>query len=474
VVLVKAAVWLLAVLLLVPGWMFGRADRTISGNETVENGTLAEGGDIIVQGSLTIQNSTVTARSVVVLGELHAINSTIDAFLDVTGGNALLENCTLAGHGVALTNATARFHSCRFSGSPADGIRIFGGGGQELSGCNISGNFGNGVLLEGAASPGIFNTTISGNGGDGLRSSGSSPVIEGCTIGSNRGDGVHAEDSLPGLSLEATLITGNGGWGLSSVRGAVNASGCSFRDNALGREVRAWSLTVHVHGVDDSPRPGADVVIRDALGGLAGPVRTDAGGVAAFGALEQARVDGGGNVTAYDPHALLVTLKGIIQGQNFTLDRNLVLDVMVDLPDLEVFGLHASSPVRIGQTVLITVDVTNVGASEARNFIVAFYNGSHLIEKKVVADLEPGASVGLSASWVPSETGKAALRVKADSGNSIPEMNETNNQGKLTVDVEQTFGMQFAIPIILLIGVVGFASFKLYQWLSFRRLTRKT
>jgi len=104
---------------------------------------------------------------------------------------------------------------------------------------------------------------------------------------------------------------------------------------------------------------------------------------------------------------------------------------------------------------------------------VAFYNGSHLIEKKVVARLEPGASVGLTASWVPSGTGHEVLKVKADPSNSITEMNETNNQGKLTVNVEQTFGTQFAIPIILLIGVLGFAGFKFYQWLSLRRPTRK-
>jgi parallel beta-helix repeat protein len=473
VVVVKKAAWLLALLVLLPGWTAVRADRTIAGNETVENGTLAEAGDIVVLGSLTVRNSTVTARSVVVMGELHALNSTIDAFLDVTGGTAELDGCTLAGHGVALTNATARLHSCNVSGSPADGVRISGGGGQELSGCNISGNFGGGVLLEGAASPRILNTTISGNGGDGLRSLGCSPEVGGCAILSNRGDGVHAENSLPGLSLDDCRIFGNGGWGLSAVRGAVDGGGCAFGDNALGRESMAWSLKVHVHGVDDSPKPGADVVVRDALGGLSGPVRTDAGGDAVFSSLAERRTDGGGNVTRYDPHALLVTLKGIVQGQNFTLDRNLVLDVMVDLPDLEVSRLQASSPVRIGQTVAISVDVTNTGASEAQNFVVAFYNGSHLIGAKVVAGLAPGASVGLSASWVPSGTGKEALRVKADPGNTIPEMNETNNQARITVEVEQTFGMQFAIPMILLIGVLGFAAFKLYQWIGFRRLTRK-
>ena len=469
----KRGVWLLAALLLLPGWTAVHADRTITGNETVENGVLTESGDIIVQGSLTIRNSTVTARDVVVLGELYAVNSTIDAFLNVTGGDVELDGCILAGHGMALTNATATVRSCTVTGSPTDGVRISGGGDMRLVDSNITGNFGDGVHMDGAASPRLVNTTLSANGGDGLRSSGCSPALEGCALFSNRGDGVHAEDSLPGFTLAASRIYGNGGWGLSTLRGAVNLSGDAFWDNALGRELRAWSLAVHVIGVDNSPKPAAEVVVRDALGGLAGPVDTDAGGVASFDSLQESQTDGGGNVTASNPYTLLVTFKGIIQGQNFTLDRNLVLDIMMDLPDLVVSDLTVSSPIRIGQAAVISVDVANVGASEADNFIVAFYNDSHLIEKKVVARLEPGASVDLTTSWVPSETGAEVLKVKADSGNSISEMNETNNQGKITVNVEQTFGVQFAIPIILLIGVLGFATFKLYQWLSFRRLTRK-
>jgi subtilase family serine protease len=117
--------------------------------------------------------------------------------------------------------------------------------------------------------------------------------------------------------------------------------------------------------------------------------------------------------------------------------------------------------------------VANIGASEADNFLVAFYNGTHLIERKVVARLEPGASVDLSVDWVPQETGSEVLKVKVDSGNSTPEINESNNLVKATVNVQETFGTQFAIPIILLIGVTGYGVFKLYQWLSFRRLTRR-
>lgn len=469
----KFTAWLLGAILLVPGWMAGDADRTLTGDETVEDGTLADSGDIVVRGSLTLLNSTVTARQVVVLGELHAVNSTIDAFLNVTGGEVELDGCVLAGHGIVLTNATARMSSCTVSGSPTDGVRISGGGGQRLVDTSITGNFGNGICMDGAASPVLVNDTISANGGDGLRSSGCSPSLERCSLFSNRGDGVHAEDSLPGFLLDASRIYGNGGWGLHALRGAVDAGGASFWDNALGRDVRAWTLAVHVHGVDNSPKADADVVVRDRLGGMTGPVHTDAGGVAFFDSLQESHRDGGGNVTAYNPYTLLVTFKGTVQGRDFTLARDEFIDIMMDLPDLAVSGLYVSSPARVGQTVTISVDVVNIGASEADDILVAFYNGNHLIGKKVVARLEPGASAGLTASWVPSETGHEVLKVKADPQNSITEMNETNNQGRLNVNVEQTFGTQFAIPIILLIGVLCFAMFKFYQWLGLRRLTRK-
>lgn len=464
---------LLAALLLLPGWGAGDADRNITGNETVENGILSESGDIIVEGSLNLINSTLSARNLIILGDLHAFNSTINAFVNVTGGHAELDRCALAGHGIALTNAAALLSSCSVSGAPSDGVRIFGGGELRLADTNISGNFGSGVYMEGAASPELVNTTISSNGGDGLRSFGCSPVIEGCTLASNRGDGVHAEDSLPGFSLSGSRVFGNGGWGLFMLRGAIDHSGDTFWDNALGREARAWSLSVKVHGIDNSPKTDADVVVRDALGALAGPVHAGADGQAVFSSLMESQTDGSGNVTAFNPYSLQVTLKNIVQGQNVTLERNVVLDVMMDLPDLVASDLYVSSPLRKGQTAVISVDVANIGASEADNFLVAFYNGTHLIERKVVARLEPGASVDLSVDWVPQETGSEVLKVKVDSGNSTPEINESNNLVKATVNVQETFGTQFAIPIILLIGVTGYGVFKLYQWLSFRRLTRR-
>ena len=103
--------------------------------------------------------------------------------------------------------------------------------------------------------------------------------------------------------------------------------------------------------------------------------------------------------------------------------------------DLEVrdVRLQPERP-RPGQTVSLQATVANVGTGGVGPFDVGAWADGTALGRTTVPRLSPGESTSVDLAWA-SEAGQRRLRVLADAGHAIPEMDETNNGRSLTVDL---------------------------------------
>ena len=69
--------------------------------------------------------------------------------------------------------------------------------------------------------------------------------------------------------------------------------------------------------------------------------------------------------------------------------------------------------------------------------------------------------------------GKHTIRVLVDPEDKVAESNETNNEASVDVTVREHPLRTYAIPILLVIAVLGFAVYKLYYRWALWRLKRK-
>lgn len=141
--------------------------------------------------------------------------------------------------------------------------------------------------------------------------------------------------------------------------------------------------------------------------------------------------------------------------------------------DLTAFDIQTSAKeVWRGDTIEISSLVSNRGNATARNVTVIFYDGSRKIAERTVVELGPGVNQEVVAKWTTGEAalGRHTIRVMVDPKDAIDEGNETNNEASTKVTVKENPLMTYAIPLLLLVAIVGILGYKGYTWAVLRRI----
>lgn len=106
-------------------------------------------------------------------------------------------------------------------------------------------------------------------------------------------------------------------------------------------------------------------------------------------------------------------------------------------PDLTVTNISTPDNITAGTKVTVTATIENGGTANAESFAVTLYAGADPVETQSLASLAAGANIDVSFPWTPTAPGEVTLKTVADSGNTITESNETNNELTKMVTVEE-------------------------------------
>jgi parallel beta-helix repeat protein len=387
------------------------------------------------------------------------------------------------GTGLALEHSTASIIDSNFENNDGPGIYIVGGT-PHISGTTISGNTAWGIFIDDGASADVMDSVISDNGNDGIFIRKSSSIIENNTIASNSGHGVQCEDTLQGLVLRNNTIIDNSGWGVNSVGGEPDRGNNRFVDgnssNSLGRVLQAWHLEVKVNGIDGSPWGGAEVFAKGSGGKKSGPLLTNDTGRVTFSNLIDYEVGNDGVNRTVNPYEITATLApedgGTSRSSTVVMNRNAELSLTIDPANLVISDIHTSRKnVRQGEEVVLSAVISNIGGTDANDVTVTFYDGSHVIKNRVLASVPQGGTQEVSVAWNTDDedVGKHTIRIVVDPEDRIPETDEIDNEASVTVEVSETLRMAYAIPILLLIAILGLMAFKLRNYILLKRLQLK-
>jgi len=111
--------------------------------------------------------------------------------------------------------------------------------------------------------------------------------------------------------------------------------------------------------------------------------------------------------------------------------------VVAAQPDLTVTNISTPDNITAGTGVTVTATIENSGTANAGSFDVTLYAGADPVETQNVASLAAGANIDVSFTWTPTAPGEVSLKTVADSGNTVTESNETNNELTKMVTVEE-------------------------------------
>jgi subtilase family serine protease len=76
---------------------------------------------------------------------------------------------------------------------------------------------------------------------------------------------------------------------------------------------------------------------------------------------------------------------------------------------------------------IITVDIENIGTSNAFGFSAALYCDEKMVSKGEISTITEGQNRSVNLTWKPVYSGHHVLRVMADYTDLVPELRETNN-----------------------------------------------
>ncbi|MEM3042136.1 MAG: carboxypeptidase regulatory-like domain-containing protein [Thermoplasmata archaeon] len=109
-----------------------------------------------------------------------------------------------------------------------------------------------------------------------------------------------------------------------------------------------------------------------------------------------------------------------------------------------------------GDTVRISVKVTNTGERAAENFTVRFQAGTKKIGDKKVRLLSVGETKTVEVEWKPRK-GTHNVTVFIDVGSAIPELNETNNTAWVKISVRESLINWYLLAgaVVLVVVIVG-------------------
>ena len=116
-------------------------------------------------------------------------------------------------------------------------------------------------------------------------------------------------------------------------------------------------------------------------------------------------------------------------------------------PDLDVSSTDVPATIYAGVTTTITATIANIGDEGITDsFVVSLSVDGTTVDTATVTALDAGGSMDVSLAWTPAAAGNYTLRVTTDSGDSINESNENNNEDTSQVTVtEQTEGPDLAV-----------------------------
>jgi len=118
----------------------------------------------------------------------------------------------------------------------------------------------------------------------------------------------------------------------------------------------------------------------------------------------------------------------------FTIGGGRVYAFYTSKPDLTVAAIETPANLRNDVINPITATIENIGGTDAENFDVSLDVDGTQVDTTTIATLAAGENTTVELLWTPTATGGATLTVIADAGNSVEELDETNNE--LTKDVE--------------------------------------
>ncbi len=102
-------------------------------------------------------------------------------------------------------------------------------------------------------------------------------------------------------------------------------------------------------------------------------------------------------------------------------------------PLLSSFATDIAIP-QVGDTVLVEMEISNLGNVKAENVEVQFQEEGQIIDTQTF-DLGPGGSRILFFDWEPLTAGSRALSFVVDANDLLDEINEANNQLDIVVNV---------------------------------------
>ncbi|MFA5771602.1 MAG: Ig-like domain-containing protein [Thermoplasmata archaeon] len=110
--------------------------------------------------------------------------------------------------------------------------------------------------------------------------------------------------------------------------------------------------------------------------------------------------------------------------------------------------------ISVGDTVYIKAAVKNSGLGDVRNdTLVNFYDGTILIENKLIPPLNSTEQKEIFIEWTPETSGAHTIKIVVDPGNKINESDKSDNS--FTFSVKVTDKSQEIGPFLLAIAIIA-------------------
>jgi parallel beta-helix repeat protein len=106
-------------------------------------------------------------------------------------------------------------------------------------------------------------------------------------------------------------------------------------------------------------------------------------------------------------------------------------------PDLDLKPTAITAPVIFaGEPNTITATIANIGTVDADSFNVSLSADGNVVDTATVDSLNGGMSTNVSFQWTPASAGEYKLCVLADCDGSVNELDETNNEMCIEVEIK--------------------------------------
>ena len=135
-------------------------------------------------------------------------------------------------------------------------------------------------------------------------------------------------------------------------------------------------------------------------------------------------------------------------------------------PDLKISQediTFSSKNPKEGNTITISVYISNIGTLNATNITISLFEGENFIESKIIKKLDVNRAITIYFNF----TGKGGInkiRIVIDPENEIFELNETNNEAYKEINFQKKdFPILIIVTIIILVVIIGIFSVVLYK-----------